>query len=678
MSQRMFQVNLTNTAFPHSFAELGATVVLADQAENNRLVSAGFSGEGADNSAGIAQAYFMQNVLPLARGFTTTTFRQVLQSIPAQVGVADQFSLLRGPQDAVAILVAGPATQYIFDPTVGSWQEFLIPAISSAPPTVAYIKQRTFVYYPQIGCYEYNFQDRTFQQVELVGLASGRILGICAAGSQLVAYTAGTVLWSSNQDPTDFTPSLATGAGSTQVLAVKGGILACLSIGQDFVIYTTTNSVGARQSGDTSFPFVFQEIQGSKGISSLEHVAHDTNRGLHITWTASGFQSVSLDGADYIWPDLSDGVIRGILSEWDEVQQQPVLSSYDSIGVRLNFVGNRYIAVSLRNGAETGVGFPFALLYDTALNRWGRIDARHRDFVEFVAPDISRSYTYADVAEMYPQYSDMLFVPYSEFAATISNTAPQPAYNFGVCLSNGSIYRMAPWQAQEQYPSDPGILATQPRLVLGKFKVSRSRGALLHSVRAQGLDASANVGALLHDYTGNLVGRKGGFISNPRSPGEFTGRANADSFSLVLAGDFVLNSLVLAAADGGRNYQRVADPLSSALYVVVDDPEQEGELLQVADSEGRLVVVLPPGLPTSVGSTAYTGLLYALYQQGMALDPQNYTPESWAPVAVELAIAQQLLEDAGSSQASVDATAAALEAALAGLESSIPLGPLEP
>lgn len=91
MAQSTFHVNLLTAQFPHNFSELGSTIVAyQSQLEQNKIQSTGLTGEGDEQSWGVCQAYFMQNVLPTTRGFSSIAYTQVLPPILNVPGPIDQ------------------------------------------------------------------------------------------------------------------------------------------------------------------------------------------------------------------------------------------------------------------------------------------------------------------------------------------------------------------------------------------------------------------------------------------------------------------------------------------------------------------------------------------------------------------------------------------------------------
>lgn len=568
---RRFHVNLTNREFPHSFVELGSTVVISNMLEANRPQVGGFNGTGAEQSAGICQAYFMQNVLPTTRGYSSVSFQQKLPPI-AGINEIPELQILRGSGQNVAMHAALGGAQYVFDPRVGSWQVFPLGTVTVVQPFYALVKERTFIFYPELGLvYEYDFDAQDMVLVAISGLDLLEMQGICAAGPYLIFWDASRVYWSAVLDPTDFVPSLATGAGSTAVLDISSKIVMCAGLSGGLIIYTATNAVAGRLTNNVQFPFLFREIRGSAGIADRHHLAANTTTQTHITWTASGFQQLSFEGAEYAFPELSDGIIRGILSELDPLYLRPILTRHSNLDVRVNFASNRWLCISLRTAVDAADGVPYRLAYvlDLVLGRWGRLDVPHRQVMEYAAPEFYLAYTYQMLADNYPTYGDLLGVPYSEFLVRERIAAPQPNENFGIVLSSGAVYRVALAEANEFAVDDTGLVAAEPRIFLGKFKVFRSQGAKFQNFRMAGAFA-VDSRAHGHDQSGAFVRTTPPLTEHPRQPGTFYGRLAANAFSLELIGQFHLTDLVVEATEAGMRNQRF-DSDSDVVGVYVGD-----------------------------------------------------------------------------------------------------------
>ena len=563
MAIRTFQATLQTSDFPHNFQELGDTVVVPTRFELN---------SGGEPNVSVPQAYFMQNVLPTSRGFSSVRYRNLLSSIPNATSPIKRVSTLRGAGDSIAMHADNDTQQFVYNPKTGVWQTFNLGILNSAGSFIATLKERSFIYIPGAATlFEYNFVTETLDALAVPALNLGNIKGFTAAGSYLIAWNDSQIFWSSVVDPLDFAPSLSTGAGATSILSVRGRIVTVVPLNDNFVIYTATNAVAAQLTRDIRFPFVFAEIPGAAGLISRFHVTANTEEAVHIAWTASGFQQVTTQQAQYAFPDLSDGIIRGILSELDPIELRPTLNRYQGLDVQVNFVSGRWVTISLRTkeDEELNQGFRIAYVLDVLLGRWGRLDVEHRNFVEFQAPEFKEFTTYAQLAADNPTYQDMAGKTYSSFAVEKNFSGAKAGSNFGVARSDGSIFSVSFSEVENFAPAALDLPVPVSRLFLGKYKVFRQSAANMQRVQTSGLvPGEAAVRFHAHAHDGKFVQSVNVSTEHPRQPGTFLGRLSGYAVSVELQGNFALNSLIVEAADAGKRNHKFFTQDSDFVQVV--------------------------------------------------------------------------------------------------------------
>jgi hypothetical protein len=291
MSLRRVKADLTNRQFPFNFRELSSTVVLADARDLPRATPPGFSGQGAEQQAGVPQAYYMENVLPTSRGYGSVHYTQVVPPIPGIVGTVHKQFEMRGDAAGLAIMAVTETNQYVFDALTQQWYNVTITNNSYSEIYIANVRDACYILISGDRMYQFNFVDRTLAPVETLGIDIAAMQGMSASGTIITLWDSyNRIYWSSIFDPLDFVPSLATGAGSQDVVAITSKITTIEALGEDFIIYTKSNAVAGRSTGDVQFPFIFSEIVGSQGIFMRDHVAYLTNSNTHIIWTGTGFQ----------------------------------------------------------------------------------------------------------------------------------------------------------------------------------------------------------------------------------------------------------------------------------------------------------------------------------------------------------------------------------------------------
>lgn len=570
MTERTFHAELTSREFPYNFKELSSTVIFNQGSEIQRGVPGGIQGADSEKSFGVCQAYYLDNVLPISRGYSSIGFTAAVPELDLSSEIIAGFTV-RGTGAQIALFVATQTNAYVYDPNGGQWQELELSGTSAELVSYAFVKEVTYIYYGY-KVYVYNFDSQELQEVDLIAIDESVIKGIASAGSHLIAWDDTTIYRSSVLDPLDFDPlnGLSTGAGSTKVLAIKGNIIVCLALGEDFVIYTSNNAVSARQTGQLQFPFVYKEIKGSAGIESAQHVAHDSNQGNHISWTASGFQQVNVESAEYIWPELGDGITRGLMSVIDPEFFTPLFVRVDSIQVKLNFVSNRWVVVSTRALPFTATStYTDAYVYDTLLGRWGKLTVPHATFLEFSLPEVFSQYTYQQFGTDYQLYSDIPeSLVYAQLGDSDRASSSKAGTNFGLLRSNGEVYSVS-WAETSEFRGETEIIgAARSRIIMGKFKPFRTRGMIHQSLKVTRL-FDANLKLYGHDYTGNYVALKNDLVQNEKHLGQWFGRLNSDSVSIGLDGVFLLTDLSFVATDSGKINQRYGE-LEALLIATTD------------------------------------------------------------------------------------------------------------
>lgn len=555
MAQQVMHANLTSKLFPFDFRELSSTVVLNDGLEQNRQLLTGYAGEEMVQSFGICQAYQLQNVLPTVRGYSSAHFLPQIAAPSGETASFDDLYVLRDPDGNVALYSPAQGSNMIYKPQAEDWSQ---DAINFSPEyvTVAYLKGETYVCYPGVGLYVYDhaLQELVLQAVPAITFID--VLGVTSAGGSLILWTKDTLYWSSQQNPLDFTPSQSNGAGSTNVLALRGNIVLCKPLGDGFIIYTTANAVAAQATGSLAFPWTFSEVPDSAGIQDTRHVASNDSAGVHLAWTLSGFMQVSFRGAQPTWPELSESIVRGHISRSD-ASGFPYIDAGEQLEVKVNAVGSEYLIVSVGK-RDAGI-FNVAYVYDIQIGRWGKLDLPHQDFAQFEAPLFAASKTYEDLGNEFATY----------FALGEGGTYEQVLYaeaagdssagkTLGVLTPDGKIFSVV--LSSDSYPNflstvDPrGYIeaaAEIPTIVLGRYKIRRSTGVRSEGFEAEGL-YNADVRVFGHDYVGVRVLEARRVTPHPSVFGKYYARCVGDSISVMIQGVFNLTDLSIFLGDAGK------------------------------------------------------------------------------------------------------------------------------
>lgn len=378
-----------------------------------------YTGAEPDGETAEAQMTYAHNVMPAAFGVKSVGYEQRVKE--HRQGLEVDFSeilVLRDSAENQRLLAPAQGRNYLLS-REGNWAQLSRPEfLKSGFVTKAYVPQRTFIHYAYAGTQEYDAGTNSMAEVELQSIEADSFLGITASNGYLIGYDSTTVYWSSPIDPTDFTPSLATGAGSARVTAARGTITCVLPIHDGYIIYTTRNAVAATYSNNSNFPWNFREIPNSNGVVSPRHVSYDSNLAGHYAWTTGGIQLVAKGGANLIAPEVADFLRGDMLEEWigphRDRHQAKVATGYEvgydgqlqaypeaehqasaepnllrqyslpqHMRLQVKVIGARFVVISY--------GWPskltHAIVYDIGLKRYGKLRFEHTDAFEYVAPD---------------------------------------------------------------------------------------------------------------------------------------------------------------------------------------------------------------------------------------------------------------------------------------------------
>lgn len=540
MAIRDFRCNIKAAHFPLLTNYFGRSVAVRSPDDGDYIVTDSFSGTAANDEIGIAQPIYMHNVMPASHGIQSVGYRQELDYSLQNKTDFDQAVILRTKNEQQHILVPAQGRNYV-NKTGVTWATNISPnAIKlGGHVTKAYVSQRTFIAYQRNGIFEYEASTGTLNGVAFNGVTDTEFDGICYSNNFLIAYTSDTVFWSSTLDPLDFQPSLSTGAGSSKLTFVRGAIVAVLPIHNGFVIYTTRNAVSAYWTGDLQAPWVFREIPGAAGITSPEHVTHDSNYAAHFAWTTSGFMQISKEAGQVSFPEVTDFLTCGRVEDYiddinntgkgtaefaggnvaSETQLRFNAGSENlciwryatPLKIKLAFISSRYVVISYGMQDE----LTHAVVYDIALKRWGKLRIAHTDIFEYHNP-----------AE--------------ELALSVK-------HSFGVLQKNGNIVTV-------DFAND--ISSTDSVVLFGRIQHSRSAMTTMLSATFDGIIYKDTKARFLPSFDGatSLPDYYPMCVIHNINTIKVAGRFTAKNFMIKLAGSFNISSLQfqVESAQGDR------------------------------------------------------------------------------------------------------------------------------
>lgn len=460
MAKYRFQGALNAAVFPFVSALTGRSVV-QPQLDNNVKTNQAFYGtqESADYS--IPQLLYCENVVPTAEGLMTCGYDEV---IPAtEFSDFDQVITLRDADENNFLFCPANGKNYIYAGNAGEWVSTNPIDASGRAVSRAYVNGRTFICYEGLGIYEYDTGAMTFLPVVIIGLAPADIRGIGASNNYLLAYSDITVHWSSLINPLDFIPSITTGAGFAIPQDVKAKINAVIGTAGGFIIYTAKNAVAAVYTQNTRAPFNFKEVSNAGGINSYEQVTSDQNSGPQYAWGTGGFQKVTTQNAEPLSAELNDFLAGKLYETWDSQNKRikQIKSGSVEFQVKVSYIASRYLIISY--SLERDGLYQYALLYDTALKRWGKLKIDHVDCFQYPYPNVFGNLTYDDLSNV--TYDGLGETSYTELSEGLLSQQPSKR-TVGFLGANGQVSIL---EMDYNKTDQRGVM------VFGKFQLTRAR-----------------------------------------------------------------------------------------------------------------------------------------------------------------------------------------------------------
>lgn len=408
------RTNLGAAQFP-MLSELGGRSIIVPGQDENYDRSVISTSADADKDKGIPQVFYLHNCLPTANGFQSIGYKNLVEAyspITTNFGTVLPITLANFGR---ILLSPSGGVNYILDRTVSpTWN-----INSSFPPgtvpdnvqvTVAEVQGETYIYYANYGCFRYDTTTKLLTPVVLTGLIATDIIAILASNNYLVAFTVKAAAWSSLLDPTDFTPSIATGAGGGNVAEADGKIISAYSISGGFLVYCQNNVVGARVTSNVNFPFTFQQIPGSGGVKNGEAVSWQSSVADQFAWTNAGLQQINTTVSKPILTDFTDFIAMKVLEDFNEATN--ALSSIllgTPMQVAVTIVDLRFVVLSYGNAPPD---YDYCIVYDLMLKRSGKLKIKHRDCFQWNFPNSYGALTYGD---LYPfTYADLINTTYAD------------------------------------------------------------------------------------------------------------------------------------------------------------------------------------------------------------------------------------------------------------------------
>lgn len=405
MPQITYRANLSSAVYPMTLADAGRTVIVPgpDQNFDRRVDPA-----GEQKDAGIPQAIYMENVFPTPNGFQSVGYKEVTP-IPIPITEAITACITLPMETLDPGIYIKTTLIYFSDDTV----------VASVFPSNVWSAVTTFVGFssPQLSkslsgtvckgvtyiCDSnsvliYSFSNYIFTDITgtFVGIPAAP-LNILSSYNYLILVDRDTVYWSSLITPTDFSPSLVSGAGSSRLINNRGYIVRAVEHPEGFVVYTNSNIIFARYTGNARYPWKFTEVTNSGGIvdalnsAARYPIAGDANSSNHFTINDAGtLQIINGSTAQNEAPEVSTYLSRSTTHDTFDYSTNTftIVRATDLFNNQVlrtvYFYLDRYIIVPFAGTQELvyfHIPYEYAIVYDTLLQRYGKIKKTF-DYIE--------------------------------------------------------------------------------------------------------------------------------------------------------------------------------------------------------------------------------------------------------------------------------------------------------
>jgi len=528
MSAITYRANLSAKAFPFVSTYQGRTVIVQGPDNTfNRQVSSSVDG---DRDVGIPQLYYCHNVLPTAQGFQSVAYNTKVAAFavpgaaPTKLNVYPWVSSDGVLGQLMHVVVGNNVSYYVRDDLISpAWR--LLSSVNVAPGLASstfscgningisygFSRRASTVGAVVTDLFSVTFSVLTLNSQVIVG-GPANPLGFAAISGYGVLWESSAIYWSSSINFLDYTPSLVTGAGGGGVQAIRGYITYVAPAGFGAVVYTQVSAVAMTYTGNSRYPFTFQEIKGSGGNLSYDLIAFDANSQSQVAVTTRGLQSLSAQIASAVLPELSDFLVSKIFEDFDETTNLLTQTNLSIVVTKkFTLITDRFLVISY--GATSGAAFTHAIVYDLVLKRYGKLKLTHWDCFECIEVLLAGDNSGAPLDAL---YTGIAFIA-SDY------TTKQIAFFHGATTEGGVF-------------------------ILGKYQYVRSRKLQLDKVTIENVESGNTVTCIdMYAQDGkNTLNLNGYPLENIGNQRVYSfENAVAMNHSIVLKGPINLSSMVL-------------------------------------------------------------------------------------------------------------------------------------
>lgn len=574
MAVQRFKLPLNNAEFPFISKEAPRAVFIPGLDVAPRSPR-GFVASGASADYDLTQIIYGENFMPVGAGVRSVGYSQLIA--PTANTDFDSIFPLRDEADNVVLYSPGGGKNYTYDTVTSTWSSVTIPTIysktfhaSSNPAnsrvTYAFVEGMMFVCFSRLKSNDatpvdmsllyWNPVTKTFAPASTYiteldngattpQFAAGTIDGIAAAAGYLLMWSGFKIAWAPLSAASVFNfnsvqNAALSGADARIPEDLKGPIRALIPLPGGVVAFSSRNAVAmAYSANNVTAPWIFREIPDAGGLVSYEQATVEGSLGKIVAYTTAGMQSVSINSSEIIYSALGDFIASREIEYYNSANQTLTQSTVSlDLYVKVTAVGNRYIVVSY---GTTDTNYQYALVYDIAIQRWGKMAFDHVDcfYYNYGAQTAS------------PTYAMYLSSPYSHLAATTyaalleeSNDFVSAPHGLAFLTAAGRVV-LADWSKQPRATNDSGVI------VIGRTQLSRSRFTQFNKIELEGM-GTGNV-YVVPSYDGRTLASAEALtvITSSNDYKEYGSLIDCKNFNIIISGTFDLGTAIVEATPTG-------------------------------------------------------------------------------------------------------------------------------
>ena len=599
MALQPFKFPLADAAFPFVSTQNQRSVQIG-QLDPAGHLPRNFSGAEECYDYNTAQILCVENAVPTSYGLRSVSYLPKIAAVTNLPETFDRVWSLRDVMEDVSLFAGAKGLNYVYVNEGTGWDDWRFPLAgyaysplsgtigtiatgtglndpTTAAVTTAYVDGKTIICYSRMkatfgatltdaslwawpddpiatpaltvidstgALATASFTPRSDIVANLPASFVGAIDGCASVQGYLVLWSGLQVAWAPfNGTAFDFQSYAngeATGAGVQTPEDLDGPITACVRMPGGFIIFTARNAIAAiYSSANFQQPWIFRQISGAGGVTNLDKVTQVESSASVYAYTSNGLQQITLNTGKSVFPSCTDFLGGHVIETYDfdlhELTRSEVTIEFDT---KLRLVGNRFLCISY--GTYPGI-YSFALIYDTVLDRWGKLRKKHVDIfasgISLGAVDI----TWGMLIDV--SWDDLSTTAWEDMTVP-AGTVTYPRQALSIMNVDGEVDLVIMDNRSVDTPA-------QAVVVVGEIQLVRAKQIEFHQTEVEGgINISAYIKPTYQDGSTLSAFPLANTFSNGDYK-EFADLQEARSWKLQIEGSFNLNTIICKCGNGG-------------------------------------------------------------------------------------------------------------------------------